>query len=642
MNMLKSRYNKIRGLIFIIPLAFSLSPLISSAQLSSGGDPLFPEINRTLQNKFRLEIPAPDISKLEQEDRLFEESGLPERMGVNIPVNITQASAGIIASANGTEQTWLLNISSCGAYGLGIYFSEFSLPEGARMFVYSEDKKQVLGSYTSANNQDSKKFAIEVVMGASLFIEYTCLLSDANISAFEIGELLYVYKPMLFSGSQANELRDSGSCEVNAACSEGDNWRKEIKSVTRILVKNGNASYWCTGTLINNTSADFSPLILTADHCARSWSETYATPDDVSQWIFYFNYETSGCEDETVSDDKSLTGAVKLASSSLMQNDGSDFYLILLNDLIPADFEPYYAGWDNTGSLSDSGVGIHHPAGDVKKISTYDEPLTIDQWGQEPGTHFRVVWAATENGHGVTEGGSSGSPVFDAKGRFIGQLTGGESGCSNLTGPDFYGRLAFSWESNGTHDSTRLKPWLDPDNTGIRILNGSFNENRAIARFVADTTVIPVGSSITFSDLSAGAPSSWLWEFEGGTPSKSTSQLPGSVTYNRAGVFNVMLTVTNQYGADSLVRENYIRVAPLVFPNPTSGEIYVTIGDNSFGEVTVSVTNTLGRVVYEMNNFCPGQKSCMIDLSGLLSGFYNINVSSEGYAETAKLIIVRN
>ncbi len=642
MNMLKSRYNKIRGFFFIIPWVFSLSPLISSAQLSSGGDPLFPEVNRSLQNKLRLEIPAPDISKLEQEDRLFEESGLPERMGVNIPVNIKMESAGIIASVNGTEQTWLLNISSGGAYGLGLYFSEFSLPEGARMFVYSEDKNQVLGSFTSINNQKSNKFAVEVVQGESLFIEYTCLLSDANVSAFEIGEVLYVYKPVFFSGSQAFDLRDSGSCEVNAACSEGDNWRKEIKSVTRILIKNGNSSYWCSGTLMNNTSADFSPLIITADHCARSWSETYATPDDVSQWIFYFNYETTGCGDEVVSDDKSLTGAVKLASSSPMQNNGSDFYLVLLNDLIPADYEPYFAGWDNTGSLSDSGVGIHHPAGDVKKISTYKEPLTIDQWGQEPGTHFRVVWAATENGHGVTEGGSSGSPLFNADRRFIGQLTGGESGCSNLTGHDFYGRLSFSWESNGTHDSTRLRPWLDPDNTGIRVLNGSFNENRAIARFVADTTVIPVGSSITFSDLSAGAPSSWFWEFEGGTPSKSTSQLPGSVTYNRAGVFNVMLTVTNQYGTDSLVRENYIRVAPLVFPNPGSGEFYITIGDNSFGEVTVSVTNTLGRVVYEMNGFCPGQKSCIIDLSDLQSGFYNINVRSEGYAETAKLIIVRN
>ncbi|NTW24759.1 MAG: PKD domain-containing protein [Lentimicrobium sp.] len=640
--MLKSRYNKILGISVYILIVFSLCPLFLSAQLSSGGNPLFSEVSRTQQNNLRFEIPAPDINKLEQEDLLFEESGLPERMGMNLPVSINPASAGIIVSANGSEQTWLINLRSTGAYGLGLYFSEFSLPEGARMFVYSEDKKQVLGSYTSLNNQASRKFAIEVVKGESLFIEYTCPLSEAGNSAFEIGEVLYVYKPMFFYDSQTGDLRNSGSCEVNAACSEGDNWRKEIKSVVRILIKNGNASYWCTGTLMNNTSVDFSPLLITADHCARSFAETYATPADVSQWIFYFIYETPGCQDEAVEDNKSLTGAVKLASSSPQQNNGSDFYLVQLNDIIPADYEPYYAGWDNTGSLSNSGVGIHHPAGDVKKISTYTEQLAVDQWGQVPGTHFRVVWAATENGHGVTEGGSSGSPLFNAQGRFLGQLTGGESGCSNLTGADFYGRLSFSWESNGTDDSTRLKPWLDPDNTGISILNGSFNENRAVARFIADTTVIPVGSSITFSDLSAGSPSSWLWEFEGGTPSKSTSRIPEAVTYNRAGVFNVTLTVSNQYGADSLIRENYIRVAPLVFPNPTSGETYITLGDHSLGEVTISITNTLGRVIYEMNNFCPGQKSCMIDLSGLLSGFYSVKVRSEGYAETAKLIIVRN
>ncbi len=54
----------------------------------------------------------------------------------------------------------------------------------------------------------------------------------------------------------------------------------------------------------------------------------------------------------------------------------------------------------------------------------------------------------------------------------LGQLTGGDASCSNLTGPDYYGKFSHSWDQIGDTDTTQLKPWLDPDNTGIEILGG--------------------------------------------------------------------------------------------------------------------------------------------------------------------------
>ena len=85
---------------------------------------------------------------------------------------------------------------------------------------------------------------------------------------------------------------------------------------------------------------------------------------------------------------------------------------------------------------------------------------------------WEVVWAETLNGHGVTEGGSSGSPIYSQDGFIIGTLTGGWASCTALTSEDYYGKFDFHWDKNGSANNTQLKPWLDPNNTGIQILQG--------------------------------------------------------------------------------------------------------------------------------------------------------------------------
>ena len=107
------------------------------------------------------------------------------------------------------------------------------------------------------------------------------------------------------------------------------------------------------------------------------------------------------------------------------------------------------------------------------------------------------------------------------------------------------------------------------------------------ADFTADTTHIVMGESIQFTDISTGGPTSWLWSFPGGTPATSTEQNP-LITYQDWGLFDVSLTVENEYGSDTKIIENYIKVDSTIgidelfqndikiYPNPVkSGFIFI-------------------------------------------------------------------
>lgn len=78
------------------------------------------------------------------------------------------------------------------------------------------------------------------------------------------------------------------------------------------------------------------------------------------------------------------------------------------------------------------------------------------------------------------------------------------------------------------------------------------------ALFTASQTNLCQGDSVLFTDISVDAPTTWLWNFPGGTPNTSTSNTPGYVTYNTAGVFDASLIVENAAGADTITFTNFI------------------------------------------------------------------------------------
>lgn len=206
---------------------------------------------------------------------------------------------------------------------------------------------------------------------------------------------------------------------------------------------------FCSGVMINNGKGDGRQLLLTANHCVFT---------DLSNSIAGFNYERIECSSNANISNPQTAHGMKLLS----RGSTSDFALFEVIEKIPQNYNVFLSGWDaNIPNLDnfDLFAGIHHPSGDVKKISIYNGKLQLGSWSEGPSKKYHLVipkWS-----RGVTEPGSSGSPLFNSKGNFIGQLHGGASSCGNLEGSDLYGGFAFSFGDNGS--GSTLKPFLDPN-----------------------------------------------------------------------------------------------------------------------------------------------------------------------------------
>lgn len=426
----------------------------SYAQLSEGGLPFWGEYS-TLKNAVipTESIPAPLIQELLAEDAMAaSDKSISPRFADIYPVSFSTKNTGIWTTLDNGDKIWQLRISIKEALSIGLNFDQFHLPLGAKLFVYSESKDQIRGAYTSKNNKANGRFAINPLVGKSCIIEYYEPANVAGQGKILLSSIARGYKEASFL---YKDFGSSGSCNVDVNCGVADNWQDEKKGVAMILLDNG--TRWCTGSLINNTALDCRPLFLTAFHCL--------TPD-VSDWIFMFNYESPYCNGPDGSTDQTVQGCTLLSL-----DEDSDFALLELTENPSDSYDVYFNGWDRNLDLTDATTCIHHPDGDVKKISFDYDSLT--HRNNDPNDFY---WAINDWNVGTTEGGSSGSPLFDFNTkRIIGQLLGGNATCSNneSVGSDFYGKLGISWDQNTTSDSTNLMTWLDPTGTDIQFLDGS-------------------------------------------------------------------------------------------------------------------------------------------------------------------------
>ena len=433
--------------------------------------------------------------------------------------------------------------------------------------------KAVKGAFTSGNNKASGVLPVGHLPGEELLIEMQVPLGMTDYGELELEALSHAFLNTGFKSSTADcpagEFGCSQPCEIDVNCVEGDPWWQVKPSVVRVFT----TTFYCTGVLVNNTSYDGTPYIITAEHCLNT--QYYA-----DRTVFQFNYESASCFGEDGPLDMSISAATQLT-----HGDSVDFSLLEISSIPPASYGAYYAGWDRTQFQTASSSTIHHPFGDVKKISLDDDIPAIPQTQSDvpysglEDYHYYSYWWVKRWETGTTEGGSSGGPLFNQARRVIGTLSGGNATCGDSIGydsdtdrviynpapnyDDYFTQFGMAWDHEEDKGNA-LKPWLDPLNLDPPTLIGYNPSSTEPGKVVAD------------------------------------------------GLFNV-------------------------FPNPARDLFHITSKEPVQGSGYYSIVNLSGALLREGQ--LDGEGRAEIHTSNLAPGLYIVKVGSDAYQEHHKLLV---
>ncbi len=438
-NFASIKTNSMKKIYFILFTLLNYQFLV--AQVQQGGIP-YSSMHKLPSLSAAVSFPEIDLNKLAAEDAIFDlQKDIPFRFGFNFYVNYNVHNTGEWFQLQNGDRIWRASFYSENAQSLNFLLENFNLASGASLFFYNEDKSVVIGSFTEKNNRQHHNLSTMPLRGEKITLEFYEPVAVKNISTFDITRVTHAYRSLKISTKAVDE---SGDCNNNVICAVGDNWRDQIRSVGIIIV-NGNGN--CTGALVNNTCEDKKPYFLTADHCTGS---------DVTTWNIGFNWESTDCLTNSGYQNINFQSINVLALRA--SSGSSDFALLELTQIPPASFNVFFAGWDISGNNPSSQVGIHHPRGDLKKISFDNNPASSATYSGA------ATWRISNWEDGTTEPGSSGSPLFDENKRIIGQLYGGSANCNNNIN-DYYGKIDVSWNLG-------LSDWLDPLNLNPTSLDG--------------------------------------------------------------------------------------------------------------------------------------------------------------------------
>lgn len=456
------------GLVHKTLLAFVLLTLSLSAMHAQNNNAIA-DTRRPLSVVPVETMPPQDNQALLDEELARRGPGIAPRFAVTMEVDITPATHGIWETLPNGMSVWRLRISSRSAHSLNLGFTEYRMPEGGSLLLYSPDKKRTMGPFTPADNEEHEQLWTPIFEGDEMVIEVQVPAERRSELRLKLNSINHDF--LGFSTVV------SGSCNLDVICGAADGWaivdryRDIIQSVAVIGT---NGSTFCTGFLINNARNDCTPYFMTANHCGIN-------NGNAATLVAYWNYQNSFCRQPNSPQsggpgNGSLsnfnTGSIFRASSA-----ASDFTLVEFDDDLSPGSNGFFAGWvvaDQTPQ--DTVICVHHPSTDEKRISFEFDPTYRGNWGSGStpvpnGNHVIVP----DYEIGTTEGGSSGSPLFDRHKRVVGQLHGGSALCGNDL-YDSYGWFTTSWTGGGT-PTTQLKAWLDPDNTGITSLDGRWHQS---------------------------------------------------------------------------------------------------------------------------------------------------------------------
>jgi len=345
--------------------------------------------------------------------------GIPMRVGV-----VRQAPGAVISSdTHGSWQTledgtdlWVMRLDIPGALEVRVHFSTLKLQPGARLVIAGEGPDGPY-QYHPEMRRVGSDFWAAGTSGSVVYIEYQDPTGRGSNPVIEIDEVLHVYRNPPLTAAETEGLRGLAPCQEDVNCHTVDQTARD--SVGRMFFISGSFGAVCSGGLINDNDPNtFVGYFLTANHCLSTQSAANTLQ---VRWF----YETDVCNGFP-SFVGTTVGAALLATSP-----NSDFTFLRLAD--DPNIGQGLAAWTTNVPASNGATvhGIHHPGGSWKRYSRGITTTAAPICGGLPLTNYVYNdWTL-----GFTEGGSSGSPLFNANWEVIGQLFGAclfsEPACNN-------------------------------------------------------------------------------------------------------------------------------------------------------------------------------------------------------------------
>ena len=362
------------------------------------------------------------------------------RVGANVTVGATVSLAGVdpsrldgapIAAGHGAVRghgaggfVWSAALTSSGATAVRFEIADMFLPRNAELYVYTHSG-EMFGPYTHRGPHGDGTFWAPTVIGDTAWLQVRYTGTDTaralGATTLVITELGHLDRRFPVGGLGASPHAGSNLCAGNEACVENaacatipEAIQYAKDAVARMLFASGRWQYLCSGGLVADTdpSTDV-PLFITANHCISRGREA----SSLETW---FGYESADCAIDSCAGatDRGRT----LGSTILATNKTGDYTLLELSQPAPAGAA--FLRWDATPVDGTDGAQLYrvsHPSGAPQAYSEH----VVDTTSVTCGSWPRGPWIYSRDVFGATEGGSSGSPVLDADGDFVGQLSGG-------------------------------------------------------------------------------------------------------------------------------------------------------------------------------------------------------------------------
>lgn len=409
----------------------------------------------------RIVLTAPDAADLAA-IRAHNESGSRMKRAA---IGLTRA-LDAAARMPGSQLAWTAvdggmaaqaSVTSSGAAAMRVSIALAGVPADVQMvFFGSADPSRLFGPVRVGDIPDrTQAYWSPVTEGDTQTVEFFAPAGTAN----DAKSLVITGAGHLFTGPSSKftkfdptmNIGHSGPCNVDIACSPlvtNLPFDDAVGAVAEMSFSDTQFQYLCTGTLLNDSDPSTQvPWFFSANHCFDNDQAPFKTPSQMQSMAntltTIWHFEAATCRGSVPVSNWSQVGG---GAQYIYNSPSLDALFLRLNSAPPAG--AYYLGWDASTVTSGTSITVmHHPLGDLKKVSTgsilqLSSPQTI---GGANIPFYEVGYSS-----GTTEKGSSGSGLLTNNGAeylLRGALWGGSAACDTITLSDWYSRFDLIYPS---------------------------------------------------------------------------------------------------------------------------------------------------------------------------------------------------